>query len=157
MRKHTLAVLAIGAATLGVAGFAYADHHRQGGGKEMMLQKLDTNGDGEITKAEVDAHKAARFAKADANGDGSLTLAELDAFREAERAERRAARKQRMFARADANSDGVISIEEFESKHRMFERIDVDGDGVLSVEELENMPERHGKRGGPHRRGGPEN
>lgn len=157
MRKRTLAVLAASTATLGVAGFAFADSHHEGGRKGIMIEKLDANGDGQITKEEINTAKAARFAEADANGDGGLTMAELDAFREAERARRMEMRKQRMFERADANGDGVISVDEFESRDRMFARVDTDGDGVLSAEELENMKSHHGKRGGPHRRGGPEN
>lgn len=158
MRKLTLAALLASGATLGVAGFAYADHHEGSDRKARMIEKLDTNGDGAISKAEVEAAKAAKFAEADANGDGSLTMAELEAFHEAERESKREEMKRRMFARADANSDGVISIDEFEMRGRggenMFERVDANDDGILSAEELEEMKGHHGKRGWRKHHGG---
>ncbi|MEQ9314901.1 MAG: EF-hand domain-containing protein [Henriciella sp.] len=158
MKKLALAAIIAGGTTLGVAGLAFADHHEDGDYKSRMIEKLDTNGDGAISKAEADAAKAARFAEADANGDGGLTMAELEAFHEAERERRREEMKQRMFARADANSDGVISIDEFDLRGRggedMFDRIDADDDGILTAEELEEMKGHHGKRRWGKHRGG---
>lgn len=146
MKKLTLAALAVSTATLGIAGFAHAGP--KWGGHDKMLEKLDTDGDGAITKAEVEAAKAAKFAEADANGDGSLTMAELEAFKEAERTRRMEAMKQRMFEKSDTNGDGAISLDEFESRGApMFERADADGDGVISADEIEAMKEKRGKRG----------
>ncbi|HEY0625038.1 hypothetical protein [Sphingomonas sp.] len=50
---------------------------RRGGGMgERMLQRIDTNGDGLISKAENRAAAEARFTRMDANGDGTLTADE---------------------------------------------------------------------------------
>ncbi|WP_233356126.1 EF-hand domain-containing protein [Henriciella aquimarina] len=153
MRKLTLTAIAAGTAMLGVAGYAYADHHR-GFGKGQMIEQLDTDGDGQITKAEVEAMKASKFEEADANGDGGLTMEELDAYHEAQRQKRMEAMKQRMFERGDTNGDGVISLDEFEDRGApMFERVDADDDGVITAEEIEAMKEKRGKHGWRHHRG----
>jgi len=63
-------------------------------GKERMdaraaerFKKLDANGDGGVTQAEIDAARqkgeAERFKKLDTNGDGKLSQAEMDAGRKA--------------------------------------------------------------------------
>jgi Ca2+-binding EF-hand superfamily protein len=46
-----------------------------------MLKKIDTDGDGKVSKAEALAAAAARFDKADANKDGFLTVEEMKAAR----------------------------------------------------------------------------
>jgi len=69
--------------TLAFAGAALANEHAgadQKGGKPGhhggMFKKLDTNGDGVITKEEHQAHADKMFSKMDANGDGKVTQAE---------------------------------------------------------------------------------
>ena len=64
------------------------------GGRGMM-QNLDANGDGAITKAEFTAHAMTRFAAADADNDGTVTAAERKAAREAMRQAHRASRAPR--------------------------------------------------------------
>lgn len=156
MKKLALAAILAGTTTLGVAGFAAAERHG-GHGKGHMMEKLDTNGDGQISRAEVDALKAERFSRADANSDGSLTMDEMEAFHEAERERRKEERKQRRFERRDANGDGVISADEFDSRgDRMFDRVDANDDDVITKDEMKAMKKKHGKHGGHHRRGGPE-
>ena len=104
----------------------------------------------------------AKFAEIDTNGDGALSQAELDAHheakraeREAERAERKAKRKAEMFAKLDTDGNGTISAEEFNSReHPGFDRADADGDGVVTKEELDAMKAKmKGKRGKWHKRG----
>lgn len=94
------------AATL-LAGTALA-HGYGPGPKGRFLDRLDTNGDGKITRAEFDqAHKARiqeHFKKLDADDDGKITLAEFEKARLAWGA--------RGFARMDRNGDGVIEPEE---------------------------------------------
>lgn len=56
--------------------------HRGPGGKMMM--QLDTDGDGQISRAELQAaqqRQLERFEKADANADGKLTRDEMRAMR----------------------------------------------------------------------------
>ena len=155
MKSALLAATTFGlAATLSASAQEGPERPDRG---ERMVEKLDTNGDGNITKAEVDAHKAGRFAEADANGDGSVTAAELSAFAEAERAERRERRQAEMFKRLDTDGNGSVSEAEFLARpDRMFERADANGDGVVTAEEREavkaEMKDRPRRRGG--RRGG---
>jgi hypothetical protein len=57
--------------------------HRFGGGRAGMGAKLDTNGDGAVTRQEFQATAVARFEQADANKDGSVTPDERRAARTA--------------------------------------------------------------------------
>ena len=139
----TLAIIALmaGTATVGAAGLAAAQPHH--GGMANMMERLDTNGDGQITKEEAEAAKAARFPEADTNGDGGLSMAEMQAFRAAEKARRMETMRQRMFDKADADGNGVISADEFEARGApMFDRMDADGDGVITAEEMQAMRDR---------------
>ena len=88
------------------------------------FQQLDSDGDGEITQAEFQAHAEARFAKVDADGDGFVTGEELKAAGEARKAERSA---------------------------KMLERFDTDGNGSLDASELEAMGGKHGEMRGDKR------
>ncbi|MEQ8556718.1 MAG: EF-hand domain-containing protein [Henriciella sp.] len=144
MKKLALAALIAGTTTVGVAGYAIAQPYN--GGRGQMIEKMDTNGDGQITKAEVEAHKAQRFAEADANGDGSLSMAEMEAFRAVQRARRMEARQQAMFDRRDANGDGVISADEFGGRGAMmFDRLDVDDDDIITADEIGAMKVKRGR------------
>lgn len=57
------------------------------------FKKLDANGDGGVTQAEIDAARkqgeAERFKKLDTNGDGKLSQAEMEAGRKAMMGDRR--------------------------------------------------------------------
>ena len=105
-----------------------------------MFARLDTNKDGFITKAEVDALEAQRsqklekraegfkpdkiFDRIDANKDGKITVAEETAARTAmakakgktiPAAKANATGFTGMFARADANKDGTVTRAEFDA------------------------------------------
>lgn len=60
---------------------ALADHHK-GDYKGKMMEKVDTNGDGMISKEEFMARHEEQFAKMDADGDGNLTKDEMHSARE---------------------------------------------------------------------------
>lgn len=117
----------------------------------MMIERIDTDGDGAISRAEMEAHHAARFEAADTNNDGGISFEEMQAARERRAAEH----AQRMFARMDANGDGVITPDEQgEREHDPFARLDADGDGLITADELEgHKGPRFGRYG--HGRGGP--
>ena len=131
------------------------------------------------TRADVQAHVAQMFAKLDADRDGFVTKAEVDAGRAAigaqvrERIRQRAGAKGGMFAQLDTNKDGAISQSEFEAgraqrkehaqgEHRegarreggmhrmammmggrMFEAADADRDGRVSLQEAQAGALRH--------------
>jgi Ca2+-binding EF-hand superfamily protein len=99
---------------------------------------IDTNGDGAISRDEIIALRRMAFARLDADGDGGLTPAEVEAARAeaAERQERLAARDPFTL---DANGDGVLSEAEFAEATPGFDRADRDGDGVLSPAEIDRV------------------
>ncbi|MCB4456463.1 EF-hand domain-containing protein [Leisingera sp. McT4-56] len=118
-------------------------------GPKMSFEEIDTDGSGEVTKAEIQAMKDAHFAKADANGDGKLTLEEMQA-RARQHADERAAN---MLERFDKDGDGALSKDEMPQPRRagrMFDRMDADGSGGISKAEFENA-RMH--RGGMHGHG----
>jgi hypothetical protein len=123
------------------------------------LMRADTNGDGKVSKAEMDAAHDKKagdwFAKMDTDHDGYLTQDEIQKARDT-RQHRRGDGKARMeerFKEIDANGDGQLSLDETQAKSpRLAERfstLDTDQNGMLSKEEL--------KRGGPPGRPQPQN
>lgn len=147
----------------------------KGGDAAAMFGEIDADGNGEITQAEVKTHAEARFTAADTNGDGALDAAEMQAAR----TERGGKKSQRMLEkydadksgaldaaelekaandrggkggdrrmkRMDADGDGKLTMAEMQGKHdpaKMFEKLDADGNGTLSAEEFEKA-RQHGK------------
>ncbi|MFW2544657.1 EF-hand domain-containing protein [Primorskyibacter sp. 2E107] len=151
---------------LGTAGMAQArggDMERGSGMRGAMMEtwfaQVDTDGDGKITPAEIDAFKQARFTAADTDKDGFLSAEEMSAYADKARAEREAARKaaraDAMLKRMDTDQDGKISAEEAAAmgpgQDRMLKKLDADEDGAVSLEEIQSAQSkmRHwgGKRG----------
>ncbi len=66
-------------------------HHRPGPGA--MLDRMDTNNDGEVTRAEAEAEAKERidqlFERLDTDGDGVITKEEIEACREQFKEKRR--------------------------------------------------------------------
>lgn len=85
MKKYVLTALM--AASLGLtATAAFAGHHEGGDGHhkgQKMMERVDTNGDGVISKAEFMAKHEEMFVKMDADKDGELTKEEMKNAREA--------------------------------------------------------------------------
>lgn len=117
MKKFTLAAATAALAMTATALIAAPGDARRG---------PDADGNGTITRAEIQAQVTERFAKADANGDGVLNEAD------------KAARTGQMFDKIDTDKNGSINRAEFVAAHN--------GMGG----EHEGMD--HGKMGGP---GGP--
>lgn len=122
------------------------------------LARLDTDGDGRLSRAEAEAGGKARghrggglsghFEAIDGNRDGYLVRSEIRAWQESRRQERETRMRQRFderYAAADLNGDGRLSRVEVEEKMpRLSSRyawMDDNRDGFLSREEL--MPKRH--------------
>lgn len=155
MKRTPLATL-IGAAAiviaLPLAAQAEPGQGRHDASRGGHMKAVDTNGDGDISRDEVEAFRAAMFNAADTNKDGSLSLAEMTAHHEAQQAQRKAERQARQFARLDTDGDGKVTAAEFASRPmRGMERMDTDGDGVVTEEERAAaraaMKERHAKWG----------
>jgi Ca2+-binding EF-hand superfamily protein len=131
-------------ATAVMAKSGYGGH-----GPHMQFEELDADGNGEISQAEMTAHKAERFKAADSDGDGKLTSAEMQAMAQ----KRMANRAEKMIKRFDKDGDGALSESELPQRGRhgdMFKHMDKDANGGISKEEFDQA-RKH--RGGKHRQG----
>lgn len=128
---------------------------RRGPDLDAMFERMDSDGDGAISREEFEA--AAPMARIRALAEQAPL--DRDAFA-AEMAADAAARAARMFERMDADGDGLLSAEELaprrpERAAAMFDRMDADGDGVISREEAEAAQARwreRAERGPRHER-----
>jgi hypothetical protein len=156
--SRNLGIAALAAAmALGATGFALAergDHARMGmEGRGPMagldFAALDADGDGKITKEEMQAPRAARLAALDADGDGKISLEELKADHLRQATERADQRAQRMMAAMDADGDGMLTAAELlagPGPGMMFDRVDTDGDGAISKAEADAIRDRMADR-----------
>jgi len=149
------AVALVAGMTVTFAGFAAAEQgiapggcvpndgprDGRGGG---LLERLDTDGDGQVSRAEYESH----FDRLDADGDGFVTREEVGQIRE----ERRTERRERMFERDDTDGDRMISRDEFSGPQDLFAKVDADHDGYITEQEaMEFRPKRDGMRRGGQR------
>ena len=139
-------------ATAGLAGVALAEGmpgmkgEMDGMDPAALFASLDTDGDGKLTAAELEAAHQARFAAADADKDGFLSADELAQMQLTEMAEMLAARSARMIERMDGNGDGLLAPDEMAmgpEPAKMIEHLDSDNDGAVSLEEAEEMAKGH--------------
>ncbi len=84
-----------GMAAIVIAAAAYAAPDGMG------RAKMDANGDGSVSKAEVTANADKRFAKMDADGNGKIDTSD------------RQAKLKARFAEMDANNNGAVTEAEF--------------------------------------------
>jgi Ca2+-binding EF-hand superfamily protein len=112
----------------------------QGGG---MMARYDTDKDGKVSLTEYEAGRQMMFQRLDADGNGTLTFAELDAFAQKMGDDPRA---QMMLKRidalkaADANGDQAVSADEYKAAvDGEFKTLDKNGDGVLTEDEMPQM------------------
>lgn len=108
------------------------------------MARMDTDGDGRLSRAEFDAGARTRFERMDTNRDGIVDTTEMAALPGGGRG-----------MRADTNGDGKLTQAEYDAQSKeRFDRMDVNGDGVLDTAELQAGPGMRGGRGGGQRRGG---
>lgn len=104
---------------------------------KQMMRAMDADGDGLISFEEFqlpDKHRGAdRLDEADTDGDGNISRAEMEAQLNAH-LEAVKAKAEARFEQADINDDGFVTPEE--RKQVAFEMLDMNGDGYLSPEEL---------------------
>ena len=106
--------------------------------KEMM-HKMDTNGDGMVSKDEWTTFQERTFNALDKDKSGFIDEAELSATSDASLAFATAAyarglMTKDMFMKIDANGDGKISREEFLSYHRkIFDMLDKQKKGMVGL------------------------
>jgi Ca2+-binding EF-hand superfamily protein len=117
-----------------------------------ILMAYDTNHDGTITRAELEAGLRADFAKADYKHLGKLDEEEARAVNQA----RLAADQSAASPLIDWNHDGFIDFGEFAANARsLFDQLDRNGDGQLTPDELHPGPAEHHPPPIPVNRGGP--
>ena len=149
MKRTLMIATLIGSVAVGGVALAQGDGDRDGhrhghrGSAEdrvtMLMERFDTDGDGQITVEEIEALRTARFNEADTNGDGVIDVTEFQAAAQARAAERMAERAAEMFARIDQDGDGQLTQDDLGGREgRMFEYADENGDGVLTEDELLN-------------------
>ncbi len=127
-----LPAIGLGLAVISSATLVSARPGGPHGGHAPHMQELDTNSDGEITTAEIEAAAATEAQATDTNGDGIISVEELIARHELKRKQRIAER----LSAADADDNGQISLNEFANQRvQRTLRLDRDGDGVVSSDE----------------------
>jgi hypothetical protein len=132
-------------ASLSHAPVAYGGGLQGGRGHgDRMMHRLDLNGDGGISAVEASVVGAVRFLRFDTDGDGEITEAEMWV-----RIQRRIdERVTKRFAIMDRNGDGRLERAEFdETGTAHFVRMDTDGDGRVSRDELRARRHRMGHGG----------
>lgn len=143
--KFISAIVLSAVAVTGTSALAAGPKDRQ----PVSFQELDANGDGQVTKDEMLAHRNQKFTNADADGDGQLSVEEMQAATQAKANER----VTKMFEKHDANQDGYLSQDELPKPRKadkMFDRVDVDNDGAISEQEYADAK---GKMGRHHKKG----
>jgi hypothetical protein len=98
-----------------------------------LLLRYDANKDGNVTRAEMEAGLKADFDAADTNHDGVLDKAEVEAVNHS-RWDKDASASSPLI---DWNNDGVVDLREYSATvHSLFDELDKDGDGVVTREEM---------------------
>lgn len=117
--------------------------------RKAYIDELDRDGDGKVSRAEVEQFRIERFQIADANNDGQVSVAEyVDEY--AGRLERRIENERTShveqtrtrFKSLDKNNDGSVSWEEYKaSGDRAFVRFDPENSGRVIATESHGEPE----------------
>lgn len=151
MQRKTKVLIGAGAlaALVAAGGTAIAEgrsggHHGGPGGHGMMfmMEQVDADGDGKVTRAEVESWRKQKLAAFDKDGDGNLSLAEFKPLF----AEMMSQPAVRAFQRLDRDGDGKITeAEQMQPMDRMFAKMDRNDDDALEAGEMHR--ERRGRHG----------
>ncbi|MCP4700420.1 MAG: hypothetical protein GY862_26750 [Gammaproteobacteria bacterium] len=112
--------------------------------------RFDSNGDGRVTREEMQAARAEAFRQGDSDANGALSLAELQTLQAKRKEERLAAG----YAYLDSDSDGAITAAEFVNGRpggtetattALFNLTDSDDSGTLSFDEFAVLHSKTGR------------
>jgi Ca2+-binding EF-hand superfamily protein len=149
--SHAAFKTTLGAAGLSLLASLFPMRDANAHDWDAKFQKMDTNGDGKISRDEHAAGAKAMFETMDTNGDGKVTAAEMEAAHSkmddrgagkedairAEKGEKNELSSAEKIKMIDTNGDGAISADEHAAGSRqMFDRMDADGDGYLTKAEF---------------------
>lgn len=143
------------AASIAAAGYASAQDTDQPGAPETTVE-APMNG-GHFKHGPVDLEKFSRMddlKAADTNGDGTLSREEIEAHALKQMVKRMA---DRMEQRLDVNGDGTVTLDEIQKqKAKEFAALDRNDDGKLDRKELRAAKHgwhgKHSRHGGQHHR-----
>lgn len=116
----------------GAVRSAMADH---------FFERMDTDKDGRVTRAEAEAIERQLFDRIDANKDGAITRQESEEGTRALRAKELEMR----FKALDGNADGRLTQPESKLPPAIFDRLDQDKDHALTQAEFLAQPDRRAK------------
>ncbi len=99
------------------------------------LMEADTNRDGQVSRPELIAWRAASFARFDRNGDGSLSLDDIPSFL---RGAPIGSQMADLIRQYDANADGRLARAEFVTGPTpLFDLADANHDGLATKAEVD--------------------
>jgi len=145
--KMTIAALSLTA--LGLAAAPVATFAQGHNGPMFPFESVDADKDGKVTRAELDAYRAAEATAMDTNADGKLSLEELTAAQVLRLTARATDHATKMVERLDTDGDKMLSAAELAARPMpamLFERADADGDGAVTQEEIAAMAVKAGDR-----------
>lgn len=141
MKRHTKIFISVAGTMAIVGGIAFAGTHvmakgmgGMGGSHRMeMIEKIDTNADGKITMAEIQAHRDQLHAEHDTDGNKAISLSEFEGIWLTHMRPLMVDRFQMM----DDDGDGQITNAEVDKKMTwMMQRMDKNDDGAISIKEM---------------------
>lgn len=102
-----------------------------------MLTRADSNGDGQVTRKELEKSRSKTLERLDRTGDGVISTKDRPPRPFSKRFDEAFSRIVEEF---DANTDGQVTRKEFvEGPTTGFDAADLDGNDILSAEEIEKL------------------